>query len=124
MMQQKTVAVVDDDQGMLKGLERLLKAKGFNTKTYASAEAFLACAVGRDANCLVLDIHLGGMSGIELRRRLAAACSMLPVIFMTAFDDEATQRDAVDAGCVAYLHKPFLASELMAAIDKAVGPPL
>ena len=59
------------------------------------------------ATCFLLDIHLGGISGMELQRRLAASGSMRPVIFMTANDDEATRKEAMDAGCIAYLHKPF-----------------
>jgi FixJ family two-component response regulator len=114
----KLVVVVDDDPGMLKALHRLLAAKGFETLTYPSAEAFLASGAGHGAICLVLDIHLSGISGIELRRRLTVKGSIVPVIFMTAFDDEATHREALDAGCVAYLHKPFQADLLFNAIDR------
>ena len=70
-------------------------------------------------DCLLLDIHLGGLSGIGLRRRLDASGSTLPVIFMTALDDEATRGQALRAGCIAYLQKPVLARALMDAIDKA-----
>src|SRR5262249_16370085 len=66
----------------------------------------------------VFDIHLSGMSGIELRRRLAAAGCAVPVIFMTAFDDEATRQEAMSVGCIAYLNKPFTADLLIGAIDK------
>jgi DNA-binding response OmpR family regulator len=65
-----------------------------------------------------LDIQLGGMSGIDLRRRLAASGSTAPVILMTAFDDEATRQEAVAAGCIAYLHKPFPGRSLIGAIDQ------
>src|SRR5262245_4896177 len=80
----RTIAVVDDDPSMLKGLVRLLNAHGFGTQAFASAEAFLADSGAGSAACLVLDIHLGGISGIELRRRLTASGSRLPVIFITA----------------------------------------
>ena len=92
---------------MLKAIERLLTARGFATQGFASAEAFLDSRTAKDAACLVLDIHLGGMSGIELRRRLNAVRSTLPVIFITAVDDEAVQREAMEVGCVACLRKPF-----------------
>jgi FixJ family two-component response regulator len=121
MTRRKLVAVVDDDPGMLKGLQRLLTAHGFETEAFASAEAFLERGAARDPMCLVLDIHLGGMSGIELRRRLAHAGSTVPVIFITAFDDETTKREATEAGCIAYLHKPFPAPLLIGALDKAAG---
>src|SRR4051812_38360646 len=117
----KLVLVVDDDTSMLKGLERLLNASGFDTEVFASAEAFLARAFDREAACLLIDIHLGGMSGIELRRRLAASGSAVPVVFMTAFDDEKTHHAAVEAGCVVCLHKPFPARLLIGAID-SVAP--
>ena len=73
--------------------------------------------------CLVLDIHLGNMSGIELRRRLANIGSSLPVIFITAVDDAALEQDARAAGCLAYLHKPFAAKLLISAIHQAMSKP-
>lgn len=120
-MRQQVVAVVDDDPGMLKSIERLLKAYKFQTATFTSAEAFLDAPAGA-ASCLVLDIHLGGMSGIDLRRRLTASGSNLPVIFISAVDDETVHEEAIEAGCVAYLRKPFLAHLLIGAINKAVVP--
>ena len=113
----RKVTVIDDDPTMLKAIERLLRVKGFEVETFASAEAFLAGE--RKSTCLVLDIHLGGMSGIELRRRLSASGSHIPVIFITALDDDATRKQATDAGCAAYLRKPFLADLLIGAIEQA-----
>jgi FixJ family two-component response regulator len=120
-IRRKVVAVVDDDPAMLKAIERLLNAKGFDVEVFSSAEAFLDNAATSVAGCLVLDIHLDGMSGIELRRRLAASGSRLPVIFMTAVNEEATRKEAVAAGCIAYLRKPFPAHLLIEAIDKGDG---
>jgi FixJ family two-component response regulator len=116
----KLIVVVDDDPMMLKGVQRLLNANGFDTEVFASAEALLDCASRGEPTCFLLDIHLGGMLGIDLRRRLAAAGSTVPVIFMTAFDDEATRQEALAAGCIAYLHKPFPAQSLIGAI-KLIG---
>jgi FixJ family two-component response regulator len=115
----KTIAVVDDDASMLKGIERLLGAYGFATKVFTSAEAFLDLTATAEIDCLLLDVTLGGMSGIELRRHLSATGCDLPVIFMTAFDDEATRLQAQNAGCIAFLHKPFVATLLIGAIEKA-----
>jgi FixJ family two-component response regulator len=109
---------VDDDASMLKGIERLLGAYGFATKVFASAEAFLDRNAAADVDCLLVDIHLGGMSGIELRHHLTASGCKLPVIFMTAFDDEATRMQAQSAGCIAFLHKPFTADLLIGAIER------
>ena len=121
MADRQIVAIVDDDPGVLKGVERLLNASGFGTEVFTSAEAFLDSAAASKATCLLLDIHLGGMSGIELRRQLLASGSRLGVIFMTAVDDDKMQQDAMDAGCVAFLRKPFSARLLIDAIRKAAG---
>jgi FixJ family two-component response regulator len=106
---------------MLKAVERLLTAHGFVVEPYGSAEAFLDVAPNKDLICLVVDIHLGGMSGIDLRRKLATVPYAPPVIFMTAFDSPATHQEAVDAGCIAYLLKPFPASRLIDALGRAAG---
>jgi len=116
----KIVAVVDDDPSMLNAAESLLDAQGFATMVFASAEEFLDRGAATQVDCLLLDIHLGGVSGIELRRRLKDSGSTLPVIFMTALDDEAVRKQALNAGCVAFLRKPFQARQLLEAIKKAV----
>ena len=90
------------------------------TKAFASAEEFLDHGAPSQVDCLLLDIHLGGMSGIELRRRLKVSGATLPVIFITALDDEDTRAQAQQAGCVAFLRKPYSARQLVDAIEKAV----
>ena len=115
----RTIAVIDDNPSMLQGLNRLLSAHGFRVQTFASAESFLEGVASCEADCLLLDIHLGGLSGIELHRKLTASGSDLPIIFMTAIDNEATRQEAFDTGCVAYLRKPFRASALIEAINRA-----
>ena len=122
MMAQPTVViVVDDDPGLLKSVARLLAHHGIDSRTFASAEALVESDSVQTATCLLLDIHLGGISGIELQRRLKASGSRSPVIFMTANDDEATRNEAMDAGCIAYLRKPFAGQVLLDAIGKAVA---
>jgi FixJ family two-component response regulator len=122
MPKQQRIAVVDDDRGLLAGLQDLLDAHGFATKVFASAEAFLDFySAAIDIDCLLLDLHLGGMSGIELRRQLKASGSTIPVIFMTAHDNDAIRRQALEEGCIAYLRKPFPSRLLFEAIDKAAG---
>jgi CheY-like chemotaxis protein len=117
----KVVGVVDNDPGTLSAVERFLTAHGFVVHPYASAEAFLEAVPTNDLVCLVLDVQLDGMSGIELRQKLAASHCTLPVIFMTAFDNDETRQQAKDAGCVAYLLKPFGASALIEAIAMSAG---
>jgi len=118
--QQKIVAVVDDDPSMLRATADLLNALGFSTKIFASAQEFLDSGTATQADCLLLDINLPGVSGFELQRRLKLSGSPLPVIFMTALDDEGTSRQAHEAGCVAFLRKPYSARQLIDALAKAV----
>ena len=86
------IIVVDDNPGFLESIVRLLSIHGFATETFNSAEALLDSNVIRTATCMLVDINLGDISGIELRRRLEASGSDCPVIFMTAIDDDATRR--------------------------------
>jgi FixJ family two-component response regulator len=119
--QPRVVIVVDDDPGFLSSLARLLSVHGFEARTFSSAEALLDSDAAMAAAPMLLDLHLGGISGIELRLRLAAAGSTSPVIFMTAVDDDATHAKAIKAGCIAYLKKPFAPNLLLDALGKAVA---
>jgi FixJ family two-component response regulator len=115
-----TIAIVEDDPSMLQGLNRLLSARGYIVESFNSAESFLAAAVNSKATCLLLDIQLGGISGLELKRRLTSSGSNVPVIFMTGVNNEAVRQEAVDVGCVTLLKKPFLAKLLIDAIEAVV----
>jgi FixJ family two-component response regulator len=117
----KIIAIVDDDPSMLKAAENLLDARGFATKVFASAEEFLKHGTAGEVDCLLLDIHLGGISGIELRLQLKAAGSTIPIVFMTALDDEAIPDKALKTSGVSCLRKPFSAPHLFDAIQKALG---
>ncbi|MEQ1950060.1 response regulator transcription factor [Mesorhizobium yinganensis] len=119
----RTVAIVEDDPSMRRSIERLLNAHGYQTLGYESAETFLEAESTGTLGCLVLDIHLGDMSGILLRRHLSSVGSALPVIFITAVDDEAVEAQALEAGCLAYLHKPFAAKLLLSAVGLAMPEP-
>ena len=119
----RAVFVLDDDRSVRTGIQRLIRVHGFETKLFDSIEAFDRGADLGDAICLVLDINLDGSSGIELRRRLTASGYSVPVIFITASDEEAIRRDALDAGCIAYLTKPFPAKALIEAIKTAIAHP-
>jgi FixJ family two-component response regulator len=116
------IAIIDRDRGVRRAVGRLLRAHGFRPQGYASAEAFLARGRTDDPACLVLDVELDGMSGVDLLHRLKAEQSSFPAVVMTATDDENTRRSAVAAGCVAYLQKPSSAELLLAAIAKAARP--
>jgi FixJ family two-component response regulator len=121
MPTQKTiVAVVDDDPEMRAAMVCLLSGFGYNVETFDSAETFLTCASTSKAMCLVVDIQLGDISGVELAHQLAADGYKYPIIFMTGLDDAVIQNQAAAAGCVAFLRKPFPANVLVDAIKKAV----
>ena len=115
----KMIGIVEDDPSMLRATEALLDAHGFSTAGFSSAEDFLARGVASRFDCLVLDIHLDGLSGIELHHRLKALGRGCPVIFVTAIEDEGVWRQALQTGCVACLHKPVPAGQLVEAIAKA-----
>jgi FixJ family two-component response regulator len=115
------VCVVDDDLSLLRALQRLLGAGGFTVETFASAEDFLKSDRRERARCLVLDVHLGGLSGFELHDRLVAGGLRIPVVFITAHDDTATRERARRAGAVDYLRKPFDDDSLIDAINRAIG---
>jgi FixJ family two-component response regulator len=118
---QKIVAVVDDDPEMRAAMATLLSSYGYCAETFDSAETFLTCASTSKATCLVVDIQLGDISGVELAHQLVADGYSYPVIFMTGLDDEVIRKQATAAGGVAFLRKPFPAKMLFDAIEKAVG---
>lgn len=117
----KVIAVIDDDEIMLEALERLLSSLGYQTELYESAEAFIEAAMRSKAACLIVDIQLGDITGVELGRQLSAMGFAFPVIFMTGSDDTLVRKKAMQLGCIAYLQKPFPASELEVAISEAIG---
>lgn len=123
MLHEKVVFVVDDDVAILRSLKRLLDASGFCTEIFESAEAFCESAMTERGLCVVLDINLKTTSGVELKHQMTASGSTLPVIFVTANDSEQVRRAAIDAGCVAYLRKPFPARSLFDAIHLAAQHP-
>ena len=115
------ISVVDDDSSVRKSLDRLIRSARLETKVFVSAEEFLNADHDRKADCLILDVRLPGMSGIELHRQLLAQSFNVPVIFITAHgsDDDARQQAASD-WTVAYFTKPFNADELLDAVDVAL----
>jgi FixJ family two-component response regulator len=124
-LQKKIVAIVDDDPGVRVAMKQLLSAFGYVSFSYSSGEAFLRTAAVSKANCVVIDVQLGDLSGVELARELIAVGLKFPIIFMTASQDAAIERQARELDCVAYLRKPFSADQLLEAIIKATdrSPP-
>ena len=114
------VAVVDDDASVRRALTRLLQSAELRVLTYASATEFLERETSSAPDCLILDIHLGGMSGLELLSRLRVLGQNLPVLIITAHDDAQTREAAVQAGCTAYLRKPLDARVLLEEVATAM----
>jgi FixJ family two-component response regulator len=116
----RVVAVVEDDEAMRLAISRLLESEGYVTEAFASAEAFLASDAQSRADCVVLDIHLPGMSGIELHDRLTTAGAARPTVFITAHDDKHLRRRVMQrAECL--LTKPFLGETLIQAVARSVA---
>lgn len=115
------VYIVDDDVSVRRALTRLMRSVGLEAVAFASAEAFLQAGLPQRQCCLVLDIRLTGMTGLDLLDHLTAAGVSLPVIVITAHDDTQVRARASRAGVIAYLRKPFDDEALLAAIQRASG---
>jgi len=113
------IAVVDDDASFRRAVGRLARLWGFRTWSFASAEEYLR--IGVQSDCIVLDLHLGGMSGLELQCALSAEGKSVPIVFVTAMDDPTARRRALEAGAVAYLEKPFDEYRLLEVLQAVTG---
>lgn len=114
------ISIVDDDDSMRASLDNLLRSVGFRALAFSSAESFLEASPELDAACLILDVRMPGMSGLDLQQQLAAARAAVPIIFVTSHLDEEVRARALRAGAVAFLYKPFREEELLKAIDGVV----
>jgi FixJ family two-component response regulator len=118
----RLISIVDDDALVREGLISLMRSAGFETQAFASAEEFLSLAHRDNIACLILDVGLPGISGLELQRQLTATVSnhRTPVVFMTARDDEATRQRALKGGAVDFLRKPVRREALLHAVHLAL----
>jgi len=114
------ISVVDDDDSVRESLGGLIRSVGFAVKVFASAEEFLNSDHLRNTHCLILDVRMPGMNGLELQRQLAASDRKIPIIFITAHGDEEVRSRALNGGAVDYLLKPFSEEALLNAIDAAL----
>jgi two-component system, LuxR family, response regulator FixJ len=117
----RLVCIVDDDASLRRSLRNLLTSVGLRVETYPSAEAFLESVHRDDVGCLVLDLRMAGMNGLELLRHLAATGSRIPVIILTAHGDDEARRRSLQAGAVALLEKPFQSATLLDALRAALA---
>jgi FixJ family two-component response regulator len=117
---QFVVMIVDDDESIRRAARRLIKSYGFPVETFASAEDFLSSGRLHETACLVLDVQMPGLNGLELQSRLITDGHQVPIIFITAFDDENARAQALKAGALGYLVKPFEEADLLTAINVAL----
>jgi FixJ family two-component response regulator len=115
------ISVVDDDDSVRKSLSGLIRSAGFGVMVFASAEEFLTSDHLPDTDCLILDVRMPGMNGLDLHRRLATRHCRIPVVFITAHGDEEARQRALNGSAVDYLLKPFSEEALLNAIDAALG---
>lgn len=114
------IAVVDDDDALRNSLDDLLQSVGFRVQGFASAEAFLQAQPAPETACLLLDVRLPGMNGLELQRQLGGMHWRIPIIFVTAYADDDVRAHALAAGAIAVLSKPCREADLLHAIDVAL----
>ena len=115
------IAIVDDDPSVLKGLARLLRARAFEVKTYTSARDFLAALPEGLPECLIVDLQMPEMTGLELHRHLTRSGVQIPTIVITAHNEAGARERCESAGAAAFLAKPLQDTSLLAAIKSATG---
>jgi FixJ family two-component response regulator len=124
------IAIIDDDESVRRALRRFIDLLGFNVETFSTAEEFLESLLAPRSQaenhgpgpfrCLILDVHLPGMSGLELQERLKAEGRELAIVFITAYPNERARNQALQAGAIAFLHKPFDEQTFVDAINKGL----
>lgn len=114
------VAIVDDDPWSRDGLQRLIRSAGWRAETFPSAQEFLACPVAEEPRCLVLDLQMPGLSGLDLQKRMAEVGLEIPIVFLTGHGDIPASVQAMKAGAVEFLTKPVDEDKLLHAIQEAV----
>ena len=117
----RVVSIVDDDVSLRRSLRNLLTSVGFRVETFPSAEDFLRSVQRETTACLVLDLRMAGMNGLDLLRHLAVTGSRIPVVILTAHGDDETRQRALEGGAVAFLGKPFRADDLLGAVRTALA---
>ena len=121
-MSRPLISVVDDDHSVRESLARLIRSVGYGVRVFGSAEEFLDVGLEFKTDCVILDIRMPGMSGLELQRELSSSNRKLPLIFITAHGSDADVRaSALRAGAVDYLLKPLREEEVLEAIDTALN---
>ena len=116
------VAIVDDDESVCIGMTSLVRSLGYDVRTYGSAEAFLGAEGRHEVACLISDVQMPGVNGLDLQQILSDEGSRTPIIFITAFPDAQARRRALGAGATCYLSKPFDGDDLIQCLESALKP--
>lgn len=119
-MTRNLISIVDDDESVRRTTTFLIESFGFHGGAFESAEEFLTSSHLNDTSCLIVDISMPGMNGLQLQSHLAAAASRIPIIFITAYDHDESRRQAMQAGAVAILGKPFSDEQLLQIVRSAL----
>jgi FixJ family two-component response regulator len=114
------ISVVDDDESVRDSTRTLLRSVGYKVATFESGKVFLESGTLTDTECLILDMRMPGMNGLELQHRLNSSEARVPIIFVTAHDDRTSRQLAMDAGAANFFEKPFAASDLLGAVQTAL----
>jgi FixJ family two-component response regulator len=115
------IAIIDDDPSAREATQRLVRSLGHKTQVFSSAEEYLQSGQGRHSSCLITDLHMPGMSGIDLQDRLIADGCRVPIIFVTAYFEERIEAQAMEAGAFGFLRKPFDDQSFVDCLDKALS---
>lgn len=121
-MDTAVISIVEDDASVREALGNLMKVIGYQTVAFESGEAFLHFSESVRTACLILDVCLPGMNGLDLQRRLALSGNRTPIVFVTAHMNDRTRRQALQAGAVAFLRKPVGEADLLRAVGAALKP--
>jgi len=117
------ISIVDDDDSLRNSLDNLIRSVGFRAQGFPSAEALLSSNQLHDTACLILDVRLPGMNGLELQRHIVEANWRLPIIFITSYLDDDARAAALEAGAAGFLYKPFRDVELLKTMEAALRAP-
>jgi FixJ family two-component response regulator len=119
-MPQEFIAIVDDDEAVREATKSLVRSLGYNASTFGSADEFLKSEQVHDTSCLITDLQMPGLSGIDLQAHLVARGHCIPTIFITGYPEDSVRARAMKAGAVCFLSKPFEEDHLIAGIEKAL----
>ena len=115
------IAIIDDDKSVRNSVRTLLRSAGYQVATFESAEAFLESGAAAETGCLILDVRMPGIGGLELQVRLKEGNTQVPIVFITAHDDGSLRQQVIQAGAVDMLHKPFAPNALLSTVQAVLS---